>query len=111
MLFTHFLDQGASINPGGVAFIDGERHYRFDDVQRFTCRFANKLRMLGLGLGANGSILSFNDAVAFQCAFGLHRAGVAEVHDIGLCTICSDRGLFFSHRRDRGVTPGSSSRS
>jgi YfiH family protein len=34
----------------------------------------------------------------------LHAAGVAEVHDICLCTICSDRALFFSHRRDAGVT-------
>jgi len=34
----------------------------------------------------------------------LDAAGVQEVHDIGLCTICSDESLFFSHRRDRGVT-------
>jgi YfiH family protein len=34
----------------------------------------------------------------------LEAAGVQEVHDIGLCTICSDETLFFSHRRDRGVT-------
>jgi YfiH family protein len=34
----------------------------------------------------------------------LQAAGVATVHDISLCTICSDRALFFSHRRDRGVT-------
>jgi polyphenol oxidase len=27
----------------------------------------------------------------------------AEVHDIGLCTMCWF-GLFFSHRRDGGVT-------
>ncbi len=26
------------------------------------------------------------------------------MHDVGLCTICSDPSLFFSHRRDRGVT-------
>jgi polyphenol oxidase len=26
------------------------------------------------------------------------------VHDSRLCTICSDRALFFSHRRDGGVT-------
>ncbi len=31
-------------------------------------------------------------------------AGVAEVHDAGLCTICADPALFFSHRRDGGVT-------
>jgi len=34
----------------------------------------------------------------------LVQAGVAQVHDIELCTICSERSLFYSHRRDRGVT-------
>lgn len=34
----------------------------------------------------------------------LRAAGVAAVHDVGLCTICSDASLFFSHRRDDGVT-------
>ena len=32
----------------------------------------------------------------------LERAGVQTVHDVGLCTICSEH--FFSHRRDHGVT-------
>jgi len=34
----------------------------------------------------------------------LHAAGVAAVHDVDLCTICSDPALLFSHRRDNGVT-------
>jgi polyphenol oxidase len=34
----------------------------------------------------------------------LQRAGAGAVHDVGLCTICSDPSLFFSHRRDHGVT-------
>jgi YfiH family protein len=34
----------------------------------------------------------------------LEAAGVQDVHDVGLCTICADPGLFFSHRRDGGVT-------
>ena len=34
----------------------------------------------------------------------LEAAGVAEVYDCGLCTMCSDPALFFSHRRDHGVT-------
>ena len=34
----------------------------------------------------------------------LEAAGVSTVHDVGLCTICSPPALFFSHRRDRGVT-------
>jgi len=33
----------------------------------------------------------------------LERAGVAAVHDCGLCTM-HDSERFFSHRRDRGVT-------
>ncbi len=34
----------------------------------------------------------------------LARAGVSAVHDVELCTMCSDPSLFFSHRRDRGIT-------
>jgi YfiH family protein len=34
----------------------------------------------------------------------LAAAGTEEVHDVGLCTICSDPALFFSHRRDDGLT-------
>ncbi len=34
----------------------------------------------------------------------LERAGVAVLHDAELCTICSEPSLFFSHRRDHGVT-------
>ncbi|NUT55224.1 MAG: polyphenol oxidase family protein, partial [Thermoleophilia bacterium] len=33
----------------------------------------------------------------------LSAAGVAEVHDLGLCTICRP-DVFFSHRADGGVT-------
>jgi YfiH family protein len=34
----------------------------------------------------------------------LERAGVERVHDAQLCTICAGEALFFSHRRDHGVT-------
>jgi copper oxidase (laccase) domain-containing protein len=34
----------------------------------------------------------------------LEAAGMDSVHDVGLCTICSDPAVFFSHRRDAGVT-------
>jgi YfiH family protein len=34
----------------------------------------------------------------------LEAAGVGATHDIDLCTMCSDPDLFFSHRRDGGVT-------
>jgi YfiH family protein len=34
----------------------------------------------------------------------LTASGVEHVHDVGICTMCADPGLFFSHRRDGGVT-------
>lgn len=34
----------------------------------------------------------------------LEQAGVGTILDAGICTICSEPGLLFSHRRDRGVT-------
>jgi polyphenol oxidase len=34
----------------------------------------------------------------------LTRAGVVDIHDVRICTICSDPALFFSHRRDKGIT-------
>ena len=34
----------------------------------------------------------------------LTQAGVGTVHDVGLCTMCTDASLFFSHRRDGGRT-------
>ncbi|MBJ7329391.1 MAG: laccase domain-containing protein [Solirubrobacteraceae bacterium] len=32
----------------------------------------------------------------------LRAAGVTEIHDVGICTICADPERFFSHRRDGG---------
>jgi hypothetical protein len=34
----------------------------------------------------------------------LERAGAGVVHDSGLCTMCTDPSLFFSHRRDGPLT-------
>jgi copper oxidase (laccase) domain-containing protein len=34
----------------------------------------------------------------------LLRARVSVVHDMQLCTICAGESLFYSHRRDGGVT-------
>ena len=44
------------------------------------------------------------DLKAIARARSCDEAGVDEVHDVGLCTICSTRSCFFSHRRDGGVT-------
>jgi YfiH family protein len=41
--------------------------------------------------------------LAAVAAEQLRQAGVDIVHDVGMCTMCWF-GLFFSHRRDKGVT-------
>jgi YfiH family protein len=51
-------------------------------------------------VASNGRLLDLK-AIARR---ELHAAGVEHVHDVGLCTLCADPALFFSHRRDRGVT-------
>jgi len=49
---------------------------------------------------ASGRMLDLRAVIERKLA----AAGVAEVHDVGLCTMCADPALFFSHRRDGGVT-------
>jgi YfiH family protein len=55
------------------------------------------------GLGARARNERNLDLAAIARA-QLESSGVAAVHDVGLCTICADPSLFFSHRRDGGVT-------
>ena len=77
----------AAIGPGagGCCYeAGGEVHAAFADVP-------------GAHLGANVDL----KAVARR---RLAEAGVEDVADIAICTICSDTGLLFSHRRDAGVT-------
>jgi polyphenol oxidase len=70
---------------------------------------------IGPGAGACCYAVSEDVASAFGRPAGLldlkgiargrlHAAGVADVHDVGLCTLCADPALFFSHRRDGGIT-------
>jgi purine-nucleoside/S-methyl-5'-thioadenosine phosphorylase / adenosine deaminase len=49
-------------------------------------------------LGTSGRTLDLKAIARARLA----AAGVAEVHDCGICVSCD--GRFFSHRRDRGVT-------
>jgi YfiH family protein len=52
------------------------------------------------GRSRNGHNLDLKAIAREQLA----RAGAEVVHDVAMCTICSDPSLFFSHRRDHGVT-------
>ncbi len=59
------------------------------------------MRELFRGYGASrGRLLDLKAVARAQ----LRAAGVAEVRDLGICTICSERGRLFSHRRDGPAT-------
>ncbi|MGH2876083.1 MAG: polyphenol oxidase family protein, partial [Solirubrobacteraceae bacterium] len=77
----------AAIGPGagGCCYETGDEvRARFDDVPA-----AHAGRRLDLRTVARAR---------------LEQAGVRTILDVGICTICSDPGLLFSHRRDGGVT-------
>jgi hypothetical protein len=78
----------AAIGPGagGCCYEVGE------EVHRQFASYGERVR--------KGSNLDLKAIARAQ----LERAGVQTVHDVQLCTICSSPELFFSHRRDRGIT-------
>jgi polyphenol oxidase len=79
---------GAAIGPGagGCCYEVG------DEVRREFADYGDRVR--------HGRNLDLKAIARRQ----LEQAGVESVHDVGLCTICSDPSLFFSHRRDHCVT-------
>jgi YfiH family protein len=76
----------AAIGPGAGACC----YEVSDEVHELFSAYGQRSR--------NGGNLDLKAVAREQLA----GAGVAHVHDVGLCTICCPD--FFSHRRDRGVT-------
>jgi YfiH family protein len=79
---------GAAIGPGAGACcyeVGEEVHHAFADAPA-------------------EAHLGHNLDLKLIAAAQLRAAGVDDVHDAALCTLCADPELFFSHRRDRGVT-------
>jgi hypothetical protein len=61
----------------------------------------DEVREVFRGYGASrGRLLDLKAVAGAQ----LREAGVADVRDLGICTICSERGRLFSHRRDGPAT-------
>lgn len=78
MALVNFLDRGALRNPDGDCLVTaGGDAMSFRQVQMLSFRIANTLHSHGLSPGDVGSVLSFNNATAFACTFGLARAGMA----------------------------------
>jgi acyl-CoA synthetase (AMP-forming)/AMP-acid ligase II len=69
-------DRGWTINPSGVAYIQGDQSYSFDEVGQLSCRIANRLLALGLAGETKGAIWAANDVKAWTCTLGLWRANM-----------------------------------
>ncbi len=109
--------------PGAVAMVHGGWRGLAAGVIEEGVRAINELGagepvVAAIGPGAGPCCYEAGDEVHGALGHGVGRnvdlkaaardrlldAGVAEVHDLGLCTICAGDELFFSHRRDDGVT-------
>ncbi len=76
MALIDLYDRGWMINPTGVAYIQGDRTYSFDEVGDLSCRIANRLLALGLPRETKGAIWAANDVTAWACTLGLWRANM-----------------------------------
>ncbi|CAI8797364.1 Long-chain-fatty-acid--CoA ligase FadD13 [Pseudomonas sp. IT-P74] len=79
MAIIDFYDRGWGINPAGVAYIQGERSYTFNEIGELSCRIANKLLALGLPKETKGAVWSGNDVTAWACTLGLWRANMTWI--------------------------------
>ncbi len=77
MALIDLYDRGWMINPTGVAYIQGDRSYSFDEIGNLSCRVANRLLALGLPKETKGAIWAANDVTAWACTLGLWRANMA----------------------------------
>lgn len=76
MALIDCYDRGWMINPTGVAYIQGDRSYSFDEVGQLSCRIANRLLALGLEKETKGAVWASNDVTAWACTLGLWRANM-----------------------------------
>ena len=79
MAIIDSYDRGWGINPDGVAYIQDDRSYSFEEVGRLSCRIANRLLGLGLPKETKGAIWAGNDVTAWACTLGLWRANMTWI--------------------------------
>ena len=79
MAIIDFFDRGWRINPTGVAYVQGERSFSFDEAGTLSCRIANALLAEGFGKGTRGAVWSGNDVSAWICTLGLWRANMTWI--------------------------------
>jgi YfiH family protein len=107
--------------PGAAGMVHAGWRGLAGGVVEEGVRLAGQVGVAAIGPCARGCCYAVGDEV--RAAFGIEpagrpapidlpaiarerltAAGVDTIEDCGLCTMCGDPSLFFSHRRDRGRT-------
>ncbi|MFC6310667.1 long-chain fatty acid--CoA ligase [Paraburkholderia dipogonis] len=79
MAIIDFFDRGWRINPHGIAYIQGERSFSFQEIGELSCRVANGLLAAGFEKEAKAAVWSDNDVTGWGCALGMWRAGMVYI--------------------------------
>lgn len=79
MAIIDFYDRGWGINPQGIAYIQDDRHFTFQEVGERSCRIANTLLSLGFPKETKGAVWSLNDVTGWTCTLGLWRANMTWI--------------------------------
>jgi acyl-CoA synthetase (AMP-forming)/AMP-acid ligase II len=77
MAIIDFFDRGWRINPAGIAYVQDDRSYTFQEAGQLSCRIANALLADGFAKETNGAVWAGNDVTAWICTLGLWRANLA----------------------------------
>ena len=79
MAIIDFFDRGWRINPRGIAYVQGDRSYSFQEAGELSCRVANGLIASGFVKGTKAAVWAGNDVTAWICALGTWRAGLTWI--------------------------------
>lgn len=79
MAIIDFFDRGWRVNPGGIAYVQDDRTFTFDEIGSLSCRVANALLAADLPAGTKGAIWAGNDVLAWSCTLGLWRANMCWI--------------------------------
>ncbi len=79
MAIIDFFDRGWRIDPPGIAYVQDDRQFTFDEVGALSCRIANALLAAGFSRETKGAVWAGNDVTAWCCTLGLWRANMCWI--------------------------------
>jgi acyl-CoA synthetase (AMP-forming)/AMP-acid ligase II len=79
MAIIDFFDRGWRSNPHGVAYVQDDRQFSFDEVGELSCRIANGLLAESFVKETKGAVWAGNDVTAWTCTLGLWRANLCWI--------------------------------